>query len=109
MKVACYIPTADVDWVLQQNPGTRALFLDCWHSDPYGSEWETLDTKLKKTGLLKAMANLAGQGLFDFKQEDEQWFVRNRHGSTVVEFWVVEMDNPPRAAPEQIVTNSQTV
>jgi len=91
------IPVDDLAWVRNQKPpSVLQLFLDCWSSDPYGSRWVQLSTKLKKSAFTAAKKKLSDQGLFLFKPElsirDGRstvcWMVTKLHGSRVKEFWI---------------------
>ena len=89
------IPLDDLDWAANQKPAVFRLFVDCWRSDPYGSRWMQMSTKLKKTAFTEAKSRLSQHGLFIFKPEPSIqdgrsnvcWMVRNLHGSRVKEFW----------------------
>lgn len=89
------IPVDDLAWVREQKPTVLQLFLDCWSSDPYGSRWVQLSTKLKPSAFREAKKTLSNRGLFVFKRETSIldarstvcWLVKNLHGSRVKEFW----------------------
>ncbi|PHJ69112.1 hypothetical protein VF14_02950 [Nostoc linckia z18] len=88
------IPTADLDWALNQSPTVLRLFSECWKSDPYGSRWMPLTTKLRDRNLRGAKKVLRDAGLFDFKTETRvlegkqhyETMVINLHGSRTV-YW----------------------
>lgn len=89
------IPQDDLDWVADQKPSVFRLFADCWRSDPYGTRWMQLTTKLKSSAFTYAKKRLTIQGLFVFKREtsiqDSRstvcWMVKNLHGSRVASYW----------------------
>ncbi len=88
------IPTADLDWALNQSPTVLRLFTECWKSDPYGSRWMPLTTTLRDRNLRGAKKILRDAGLFDFKTENRvlegkqhyETMVINLHGSRTV-YW----------------------
>lgn len=94
-KPACYIPTADTDWLLQQkDSAVMQLFTECWCADPYGLQWVKLSTKLRGKAFTRAKKKLSDRGLFVFKLETSEqgsfsawWTVQNLHGSKVKDFW----------------------
>lgn len=88
------IPTADLDWALNQSPTVLRLFTECWKSDPYGSRWMPLTTTLRDRNLRGAKKILRDAGLFDFKTEIRvlegkqhyETMLINLHGSRTV-YW----------------------
>ena len=88
------IPTADLDWALNQSPTVLRLLCECWKSDPYGSRWMPLTTSLRDRNLRGAKKILRDAGLFDFKTETRvlaglqhyETMVINLHGSRTV-YW----------------------
>ncbi|MEH1777104.1 hypothetical protein [Nostoc sp.] len=88
------IPTADLDWALNQSPTVLRLFTECWKSDPYGSRWMPLTSTLRDRNLRGAKKILRDAGLFDFKTENRvlegkqhyETMVINLHGSRTV-YW----------------------
>lgn len=93
-KPACYIPTADTDWLLEQkDPALQQLFIECWCADPSGSHWVPLVSKLRGSIFTKAKEKLSKQRLFAFKLETSEakitgrWVVKNLHGSSNKDFW----------------------
>jgi len=89
------MPIDDLLWVMQQKPAVIQLFHECWVSDPYGSRWVQLATKLKKSAFMAAKKRLSERGLFVFRPEASIrdgrstvcWLVKNLHGSKVKAFW----------------------
>jgi len=84
-------PIDDNRWVRQQSSTVKDLWLDCWYSDPYGSQWMPLETTLKPESLKKAKKVLRDAGLFDFETRVRmvnldriyQAYVKNLHGEKV--------------------------
>ncbi|MFN6540697.1 MAG: hypothetical protein RM021_030755 [Nostoc sp. EkiNYC01] len=88
------IPTADLDWALNQSPTVLRLLCECWKSDPYGSRWMPLTTTLRDRNLRGAKKILRDAGLFEFKTETRvlaglqhyETMVINLHGSRTI-YW----------------------
>ncbi|MGJ5676845.1 MAG: hypothetical protein ACR9NN_25120 [Nostochopsis sp.] len=89
------IPPDDMTWAMNQKPSVNQFWQECWLSDPYGSRWMPLNTKLTGKTLKLAKAAIRKAGLFEFKTEMRmlegkryyETLVINLHGSRRYEFW----------------------
>lgn len=110
------IPVNDLAWAMTQKPSVIQLFNECWLSDPYGSRWIQLSTKLKPSAFREAKKILSNRGLFVFKRETSIldgrstvcWLIKNLHGSRVKEFWnpATYMANEVMHAPSNNATHT---
>lgn len=91
------IPIEDMNWVNQQKPAVKTLWMECWQADPYGSRWVQLNTSLADRTFRGARKVLTEAGLFLFKPEKSIrdgretvcWMVVNLHGART-DYWAEE-------------------
>jgi len=110
VKSHCKISLEDINWIREQEPCVRQLWLDCIAAEQFGGSAHTLKTSLdiKGKSFRKAKSLLEQQGLFKFEPIHELkpngqsivagWKVINLHGYYKKSYWEEDTVNEHEAS-----------